>query len=209
MKKALSLSAVFAALVLSLAGCGGKALGPNVKVIETIPANVSSPKWVESTKEFWEEKGAYFYRGLTEGMTNIQASKRSAQATAVTQMAEQIKATIRNEFSYALEAGAYDPTSGGYVKDVFMSVVDNLAVSGAVAIESYSQKVAEITDGNDGKVYWRSYVLLKIKEEDYKKLVKAAFDKTGAQLGANKSAKELTKETEKRFFEKEAQNAKD
>jgi hypothetical protein len=173
-----------------------------------MPAGVSTPKWAENTQDFWEEKGNYFYKGLSEGMTNVQASRRAAQAAAFTALAEQVKVTVRNEFSNALESGAYDQTSGGYLKDVFFSVVDNLTISGAVVAESYSQRISEASE-TDNRVYWRSFVLSRISADDYKKLVQQAFDKTSNQVGANKSAKELAKEVENRFFEIETKKAQD
>ncbi|MDR0822837.1 MAG: hypothetical protein LBN20_03540 [Endomicrobium sp.] len=207
MKKVFGLAVVFVfAAILSACG-GGAALknAPKVTILETMPANASTPKWVEKTEDFWEEKGAYFYRGISEGMTNVQASRRAAQASAFTALAEQVKVTVRNEFSNALESSSYNPNSGGYLKDVFFSVVDNLTISGAVVAESFSQRVSESSE-TENKLYWRSFVLARINAEDYKKLVQSAFDKTEKQVGANASAKELAKEVENRFFE--VQNAK-
>ncbi|MDR3049528.1 MAG: hypothetical protein LBV16_06830 [Elusimicrobiota bacterium] len=207
MKKLLGLTVVFVFAVI-LSSCGGGAAlknAPKVTILETMPSNTSTPKWANKTEDFWEEKGAYFYRGISEGMTNVQASRRAAQAAAFTALAEQVKVTVRNEFSNALESTSYNPNSGGYLKDVFFSVVDNLTISGAVVAESYSQRISEASE-TENKLYWRSFVLSRISAEDYKKLVQAAFDKTEKQVDANKSAKELAKEVENRFFE--VQNAK-
>ncbi|MDR3244160.1 MAG: hypothetical protein LBT79_05370 [Elusimicrobiota bacterium] len=208
MKKLIAVAVLFVfAFVLSSCG-GGAALknAPKIAILETMPAGVSTPKWAQNTQDFWEEKGNYFYKGMSEGMANVQASRRAAQAAAFTALAEQVKVTVRNEFSNALESGSYNSTAGGYLKDVFFSVVDNLTISGAVVAESYSQRVSESSE-TENKLYWRSFVLSKISAEDYKKLVQSAFDKTSKQASANESAKELAKKVEDRFFE--VQNAKE
>lgn len=170
----------------------------NVKVVETIPA-ASAPDWVNSTQEFWEKAGQYFYRGTAEGFTNLEAAKRAAAANARVSLAEQVKNIVRNDFARALEAGAYDETTGGYLKDVFFSSVDNLTLSGVQIRESYLQHLLETGDMNE-RFYYRAYVLASISKSDYNKLVRAAFSDTKAQIAANKSAKQLAAETEARFW---------
>ena len=193
-------------LMGSFAACGAKKAVVNeipasagIKILETIP-NIPAPDWVNSSKDFWEEKGSYHYRGMSEGMTNIEAAKRAASASARVNIAEQVKNTVRNEFSRAMEAGSYDETTGGYLKDVFFSAVDNLNMSGAVISDSYSQRILE-TSKSDEKTYYRSYVLAQITVDDYKKMVTMAFTDTSVQVSANKSAKELAAETEARFWQ--------
>lgn len=173
----------------------------NVKVVETIPA-VSAPEWVNSTREFWEQGGQYFYRGTAEGFTNLEAAKRAAVANASVSLAEQVKNVVRNEFSRALEAGAYDETTGGYLKDVFFSAVENLTLSGVQVRESYLQHLLETGDMRE-RLYYRAYVLASIRQSDYNKLVRAAFSDTKAQVSANKSAKQLAAETEARFWQQQ------
>lgn len=170
----------------------------NVKVVETIPAT-SAPDWVNSTQEFWEKGGQYFYRGTAEGFTNLEAAKRAAAANARVSLAEQVKNVVRSEFSRALEAGVYDETTGGYLKDVFSSVVDNLPLSGVQIRESYLQHLLEISDMSQ-RLYYRAYILASLSKSDYNKLVRAAFSDTKAQIAANKSAKQLAVETEDRFW---------
>lgn len=176
----------------------------NIKVVENIP-NVAAPSWVNDTKDFWEAKGNYYYKGTAEGFTNLEAAKRAASASARTSLAEQVKSVVRSEFTRALESGSYDDTTGGYLKDVFLSVVDNLELSGIVIRESYSQRLLE-TNGFQEKMYYRSHVLASVSVQDYNKLVKNAFDKTNAQISANKSAKELAKEAEARFWAEQEKN---
>jgi hypothetical protein len=67
-------------------------------------------------------------------------------------------------------------------------------------MESYSERISEAGE-TENRIYWRSYVLARIKVEDYQKLVTAAFNNTKKQVDANASAKELAKEVENRFFE--------
>lgn len=176
----------------------------SVKVLETIP-QTSAPEWVNSTTEFWEAKGYYYYRGTAEGYTNLEAAKRAGAASARTNMAEQVKSTIRSEFARALESGNYDDTTGGYLKDVFFSAVDNLSVSGIVIQESYLQHLLETT-GLQERMYYRAYVLARISVKDYNSVVHRAFSDTKAQTQANKSAKELVKETEARFWAEQNKN---
>lgn len=188
--------------VCCLMGCHSKNILStpqlSVKVVESIP-NTSAPDWVNSTTEFWEAKGYYYYRGTAEGMTNLEAAKRAGNASARTNMAEQVKSTIRSEFARALEAGNYDDSTGGYLKDVFFSAVDNLTVNGIVMQETYLQRLSE-SDGLQERMYYRAYVLARISVQDYNGVVKRAFTDTKAQVQANKSAKELVKETEARFW---------
>jgi len=188
-----------------LTACGGKNLVKtpqvSVKVLETIP-NISTPSWVDSTREFWEEKGYYYYRGTAEGFTNLEAAKRAASASARVALAEQVKSTVRDEFARALEAGQYDETTGGYLKDVFFSAVDNLTLSGIVVEQSYLQHLLETGDLSE-RLYYRAYVLAKVSVKDYKRLVQNAFNDTKAQVNANKSAKQLVQETEARFWEQQ------
>lgn len=175
----------------------------SVKVLETIPAT-SAPDWVNSTQEFWEKGGTYFYRGTAEGYTNLETAKRAASAGARVSIAEQVKNVVRNEFSRAMEAGAYDDTTGGYLKDVFFSAVDNLTLSGVQIRESYLQHLLETGDMSE-RMYYRAYVLASISKADYNKLVRAAFTDTKAQVSANKSAKQLAAETEERFWKQQEQ----
>lgn len=190
-----------------LTACGPKnVVNPpqlSVKVLETIPAT-SAPDWVNSTQEFWEKGGMYFYRGTAEGYTNLETAKRAASAGARVSIAEQVKNVVRNEFSRAMEAGAYDDTTGGYLKDVFFSAVDNLTLSGVQIRESYLQHLLETGDMSE-RMYYRAYVLASISKADYNKLVRAAFTDTKAQVSANKSAKQLAAETEERFWKQQEQ----
>ena len=177
-------------------------------IVERIP-DISEPDWTKKTSEFWEEKGFYIYRGMSEGMSNLQASRRAAEASAKAALAEQVKSVVRSEFSSALEAAGGDANSGQYLKDIFFSAVENLTLSGVIVKESYSQKLFEGDGYGGGKTYYRSYVLAQVSIDDYRKMVAAAFSKTNAQVGAaNKSAKELSKETEERFWQqqRDAQN---
>ena len=201
MKKELMLGLLATGVGL-LSACGSKnvlqAPQLQVKVVETIPAT-SAPDWVNSTREFWEQGGQYFYRGTAEGFANLEAAKRAAAAGARVSLAEQVKIVVRNEFSRALEAGAYDETTGGYLKDVFFSAVDNITLSGVQIRESYLQHLLETGDRAE-RLYYRAYVLASISQSDYNKLVRAAFSDTQAQVAANKSAKQLAAETEARFW---------
>jgi hypothetical protein len=185
-----------------LAGCGGgsniQTKTASVKVLESIP-NISTPKWVDSAEDFKEENGSYTYRGMSEGMTNLVAARRSAQANAQTNIAEQVKNTARVEFSQAMEAGSYDENTGGYLKDTFFSAVNNLTLSGVKITSSYAQRLAETTASGE-RIYYRAYVQASLSKDDYKQLVQRAFSDTKAQVTANKSAKELVAETEKRFW---------
>lgn len=186
-----------------LTACGGNKVKDGIQILETIPS--SAPKWMDSTQEFWETKGVYYYRGTSEGYANIATAKRVAEAAAAGNMVRQVKNIVRNEFSSALEAGAYEDHTGGYVKDVFFSAVDNLEVSGAKMQDSFLQHIKEV-NGLNSKMYYRAYVLVTISKEDYNKMVERAFTDTKKQVAANKSAKELAAQTEERFWK--AQEAK-
>ena len=201
MKKKLLLGLLIAGVGL-MSACSSKNMVKtprlSVQVVETIPAT-SAPDWVNSTQDFWEKGGIYFCRGTAEGFTNLEIAKRAAVANARVSLAEQVKNVVRNEFSRALEAGAYDDTTGGYLKDVFFSAVDNITLSGVQIRESYLQHLLETGDMNE-RFYYRAYVLSSISKSNYNKLVRAAFSDTKAQVAANKNAKQLAAETEARFL---------
>lgn len=195
---------VFVSVAVFLFGCGGTReglKGTTQTVLEKIP-NISQPEWVTSTKEFQERDGNYYYRGLTEGYTDLEASIRGAVANARTKLGEQIKDTMRSEFKRAMEAQKYDPTVGGYLSDSFVSVVNNIDISGSIHSESYSEKISEVSQTGE-KLFYRSYVLLQFPKASYEQAVKRAFNDLAAQIEANKSAKELSVEVEKRFYENE------
>lgn len=197
-----SFSFIFFGL-LGLVGCASKGkVSPaeqvKMTVLETIPRG-NQPKWVASGKEYYTEGSKMFYVAVAEGFVNLEASKRASFATAQTKVAEQVKNTIGVEFGRSLEAGMYEDTTGGYLKDVFMSNVNKISVSGIAVESTYTEKIYE-QKGNESKVYYRTYSLVSIPEATYKNLVKKAFDDTSAQVSQNKSAKELLNEAEKRFY---------
>lgn len=173
-----------------------------VVVVETIP-QVSEPKWVKSTTEFWEKKGSYFYRGMSQGYTDPEVSKQDAEAVARTSLARQIRVVLRDEFRRALEAQKQDPTTGGYLSDSFVSVVENLEVTGGVLVNSYCQRIQEESHKTVLKDYWRTYALVKLPRGEYEKCAKRAFENLKAQVKANESAKDLLEETEERFWEQQ------
>ena len=203
--KKVCLYSVLLLSVATFAACKGGQIRSdkvNIAVVETIPT-ADTPKWVNRSQDFWEEKQTYFYRGISEGFANLETARRAAQASLQAGIAEQIKNTVRNEFARALEAGMYDETTGGYIKDLFFSAVENITLSGVRLNESYLQRLHETGAGRD-KLYYRAYVLGSITKQDYKQLVIRAFSDTKAQVVANKSAKELLAQTEERFWQQQS-----
>jgi len=176
-----------------------------IVVLETIP-RASEPKWVNSTKEFWEKKDSYYYRGVSQGYTDPDVAKQDAEAIARTNLARQIKLVLLDEFRRALEAQKYDPTIGGYLSDSFVSVVDSLEIGGSVLAESYSQRIREESYKTVLKDYWRSFVLVKLPRGEYDKCSMRAFQNLKEQVQANESAKDLAEQTEKRFRESQNKN---
>ncbi len=196
----------FSFMFLGLAGCAstGKINSADqvkITVLETIPKG-DQPSWVKSGKDFYQENSKMFYVAVSEGFTNLEASKRASFASAQTKVAEQLKNTIGVEFGRSLETGMYEESTGGYLKDVFMSNVNKINISGVVVESTYSEKIQE-QKGSDSKVYYRTYSLVSIPEATYKDLVKRAFSDTSAQVAQNKSAQDLLVEAEKRFYNKE------
>ena len=197
-------------LELMLKGCAGnrmKSVPSAIKIIETIPASLS-PDWVASPLEFWESKGDYYYRGLSEGFNDPEASTRDAVASARTKLSEQVKIALREEFKRAFEGEKYDPVIGGYLSDAFFSAVENIEFSGSIHSASYSQRIVNTIEDNP-KTYWRSFVLVKIPCTEYKKSVRKVWESTKEKVIANKSAKELAEKIEKKFWEKEEQKQKE
>lgn len=170
-----------------------------IVVVETIP-QAKEPKWVKSTKDFWEKKDSFFYRGVSQGYTEPEISRQDAEAVARTSLARQIKLRLREEFRRAIEAKKHDPIIGGYLSDTFVSVIDNLEVSGSVIVESYSERIWEESHKTILDDYWRSYVLVKLPKGEYDKCIKRAFQNLRKQVRANEEAKELVEETEKWFL---------
>ena len=210
MKKilAVSFSFLLLGLVCSCASKKGQISSKDqvkIAVIETIP-NGGQPKWVKSGEEHYTEKGKMFYVSVAEGFNNLEASKRASFAAAQTKVAEQVKNTIGVEFGRSLETGMYEDNTGGYLKDVFMSNVNKLNISGVVVEETYTEKIQE-QKGDESKVYYRTYSLVSLPEATYKDLVKRAFDDTSKQVEQNKSAKQLLQEAESRFYNKTSENA--
>ncbi|MDD3054074.1 MAG: hypothetical protein PHG84_06730 [Endomicrobiaceae bacterium] len=204
MKKLLAVT--FSFVFLGLVGCAstGKVSSTDqvkITVLETIPRG-DQPSWVKNGKDFYQESGKMFYVAVAEGFTNLEASKRASFASAQTKVAEQVKNTIGVEFGRSLETGMYEEATGGYLKDVFMSNVNKINISGVVVESTYTEKIQE-QKGDDSKVYYRTYSLVSIPEATYKDLVKRAFSDTSAQVTQNKSAQDLLVEAEKRFYNKE------
>ncbi|MFA7074343.1 MAG: hypothetical protein WC234_04035 [Endomicrobiaceae bacterium] len=196
----------FSFMFLGLVGCAstGKVSSSDqvkITVLETIPKG-DQPSWVKSGKDFYKENAKMFYVAVSEGFTNLEASKRASFASAQTKVAEQVKNTIGVEFGRSLETGMYEESTGGYLKDVFMSNVNKINISGVVVESTYSEKIQE-QKGGDSKVYYRTYSLVSIPEATYQDLVKRAFSDTSAQVSQNKSAQDLLVEAEKRFYNKE------
>ena len=200
------LAVVVSCMFVGLVGCastGNKASQSEqvkITVIETVPKG-NQPDWVNGDEHF-EKNSKMYYTAVTEGFTNLEASKRASFAAAQTKIAEQIKNNIGVVFGRSLEAEAGEDTTGGYLKNIFMSNVEKLEVSGIVSEKTYSEKIQEV-NGYDSKVYWRTYTLASIPVSTYKNLVSRAFSNTSKQVAQNKSAKELLKEAESRFYEKD------
>jgi len=173
-----------------------------VVIVETIP-RMEEPKWVKSTKEFWEKKDSYFYRGMSHGYTDPEVSRYDAEAVARTSLARQIRVVLRDEFRRALEAQKQDPTIGGYLSDSFILVVENLEITGSVLVDSYSQRIQEESHKTVLRDYWRTYALVKLPLGEYEKCAKRAFENVKVQIEANESAKDLLEETEKRFWKQQ------
>ncbi|MCR4662258.1 MAG: hypothetical protein K5622_00025 [Endomicrobiaceae bacterium] len=204
MKKLLAVATSF--MFLGLVGCassGNKISSEDqvkLSIIETVPRG-DQPNWVKDGKDYFEKDSKMYYVSVAEGFGNLEASKRASMAAAQTKIAEQVKNTIGIEFGRSLEAGAYEESTGGYLKDVFMSNVNKVNISGVVIESTYNEKIQE-QKGSDSKVYWRSYSLASLPVSTYKELVKRAFDDTSKQVEQNKSAKEMLKEAEERFYNK-------
>lgn len=204
MKKSLVVAVSF--MFLGLVGCAstGSTISQSSKVkmnvIETVPRG-DQPSWVKDGKDYFEKDSKMYYVSVAEGFGNLEASKRASFASAQTKVAEQVKNTIGVTFGRSLETGAYEESTGGYLKDVFMSNVEKIQVSGIVAESTYSEKIQE-QNGDDSKTYWRTYTLASIPVATYKDLVSGVFAKTSKQVSQNNSAKELLKEAENRFYKK-------
>ena len=163
MKKLIAISFCF--VFLGFIGCAGKGKISSseqvkISVLETIPGG-SQPSWVKDGKEHYIEKGKMYYVAVAEGFGNLEASKRASFATAQTKVAEQVKNTICVEFGRSLETGMYEETTGGYLKDVFMSNVNKINVSGIAVESTYTEKIQE-QKGNESRVYYRTYSLVSI-----------------------------------------------
>lgn len=202
MKKLLAVA--FSFMFLGLVGCASsKVTNGNqlqITVLETVPKG-DQPKWVKEGKDFYEKDGKMFYVAVSEGFGNLEASKRASSAAVQTKVVEQVKNTMSVEFGRSLETGAYEGSTGGYLKDVFLSNVNKVQVSGIVIESTYSERIQE-QQNFDSKIYWRTYSLASIPKTTFEKLVQKAFDDTSKQVEQNKSAKEMLKEAEARFYNK-------
>ena len=131
MKKSLVVALSF--MFLGLVGCAssGSKISPEdqvkIKVIETVPKG-DQPSWVKDGKDYFEKESKMYYVSVAEGFGNLEASKRASMAAVQTKIAEQVKNTIGVEFGRSLEAGAYEESTGGYLKDVFISNVNKVNI---------------------------------------------------------------------------------
>ena len=204
MKKILAIT--FSFLFLGLVSCASKKGQVSsedqikISVIETIPSG-GQPDWVKNGKEHYTENSKMFYVAVAEGFNNLEASRRASFAAAQTKVAEQVKNTIGIEFGRSLETGMYEDNTGGYLKDVFMSNVNKINISGVTVESTYTERIQE-QKGSESKIYYITYSLVSIPESTYKDLVKKAFDDTSKQVEQNKSAKQLLEEAESRFYNK-------
>jgi len=184
---------LIAFIILNVNGC---AKSYSIKIIETIPNNISVPTWVNNTKEFWQDKDNFYYRGTTEGTTRIEESKRIATASARIKIAEQIKNEIKSDFIVTIQANS--DTTDLYIKDIFISKVDGIIITGSAIVESYLQKIQESTKNEKEKTYYRCYILMQISKKDYEKTAKMAFEDTANQLSDGNKA--TITQTEKDFW---------
>lgn len=204
MKKSLVIVVGF--MLLGLLGCastGGTGGAVNEKkveknIVEKIPS--MTPDWVIKGLPFEERNEKFYYVASVNEYEDLDVSKKVSFAEAQTMVARQIKETIRTRFGTALEAtGKSRDDVGVYTKNIFISKVDDLQVSGIVLEGVYSEQIQEIR-GNESKLYWRTYTLVSLPVSVYKDLVSGVFSKTSKQVSQNNSAKELLKEAEKNFY---------
>lgn len=199
MKKLLTFT--FIALFLGIVvGCGSSVnhsrSAPRITVLERIPAR--TPSWVRSDAQFSQTRTTFTYRGISEGFTSLNAAKRAAEASAKTRIAEHIKSTISAEFVRVLESQMYDATTGGYLRDIFISSVDRLEVSGIIIRSTYSEKIAE-TSALGERIFYRSFALAELSRDDFQRLVDRAFSSARQQTATNQSAREALADAEQRF----------
>lgn len=195
---------VIASIFLNITGC---AKSHNIKIIETNP-NISPPYWVNNTKKWWEDNVNFYYKSMIElkeiteengstSMATANESERMAEVYVRNEMAEEIKITITSAFMSVIQANFnYADTQ---IKNVFISQVDGMVITGSKIAESYLQKIIETTGNGKEKIYYRCYLLMQISKKDYEKTVKMAFEDTTNQLSDN-SKISLTQKIEKEFW---------
>lgn len=195
---------VIASIVLNITGC---VKSHNIKIIETIP-KMSTPYWVNDTRKWWEDNDNFYYKGMIETkeitekngstrMATANESERIATAFVREAMAEEIKNTITSAFMSVIQANFnYADTQ---IKDVFISKVDGMVITGSTIVESYLQKIQESTENEKEKIYYRCYLLMQISKKDYEKTVKMTFEDTTSQLSDN-SKISLTQKIQKEFW---------
>lgn len=148
-------------------------------VIERIPA--TTPDWVTKGIPYEEKNDKFYYVTSVNEYEDLDVAKKVATAEAQATIAKEIKQTINTRFSEASAGTSKNQKLGIALKDRFSSNVENLEVRGIVTAGIYSEQIQEI-QGNESKVYWRTYVLSTIPKPVYNELVKKAFDNTKAQI---------------------------
>lgn len=200
MKKNYLVAVVGLFVLLFGAGCSTKSINSKL-VLEESVNSTNKPDWASSDRVSWTEKGVIYYRSMAEGYDTVQIADRAARAEVKQSIAEEIRETIRSEFRSAVESGP-NSDSTGYLSNAFMSVVDNLEVSG-LRIERVW--ISRIYEKGSEQEFYRAYALGSISESEYNKLKRAALSKTKSKI--DPSTKRLAEEVEKRFFETESQRS--
>lgn len=166
--RAIRIVSSFLVLGVFLAACSRHELRPagdlgKQQVVER--SRGGRPNWLGAP---YREKGDFIYfAGRAAGVADEGLGMRQAKAAALQNLIESVRVRARSEFSEAVRGeNALAGSASRYLESVVAWTTESLAVSGAIPIEQYTEKVRERT--LDGVAYrYNCHVLLRLPKEEY------------------------------------------
>lgn len=190
--------------VLFLYGCAGmrpQSNGPVRTVLEKMPS-ASQPEWTSmNERNYWIQNGSIYSSGYAESPIALQNALDEAENSARTKLIKNAKDMMLAEFQRALSVQKQDPKTQASVSSAFSALVSTMKVTGIAKKDSYSEKVREKL-GKDEKIFYRSFVRVELANANYEKNLQQLLSGLKTQMKANKSARKLAEDIEKKIKER-------
>lgn len=147
----------------------------------------------------YREKGGFIYfSGHAAGVVDEGLGVRQAKAAALQNLLESIRVKARSEFTEAVRGENASPGAASrYLESVIAWTTESLAVSGAVPVEQYTEKVRERT--LDGVAYrYNCHVWLRLPKEEYFRARQQAAERASRE-GDDEEARRLAEEVRRKL----------